>query len=119
MGLPQRLRIVVPGSATAVVAAIVGAWMSLSSFLPAAEPNAAVRHVVTILLAPVFFLVPGMRSRAGETGAAPVYVSVVAIVAILALPSHPIFPRRWTALLTISGFAAWLFCELLLVAAPA
>ena len=68
---------------------MVGAWMSLSFFPPAAEPNAAVRHVVCILLAPVFFLVPGMRSWAGETGAVPGYVSVFAIVAIIALPSPP------------------------------
>jgi len=119
MGLPYRLRIVVPGSAIAVLAAIGGAWTSLSSFLPAAGPNVAVRYLVSILLAPLFLLVPWMRSWAGEAGAVPRYVSAIAVIAILAIPLHPILPRRWTAAVTIVGLAAWLFCELLLVAAPA
>jgi hypothetical protein len=71
------------------------------------------------VLAPLFFLVPRLRSWAGEAGVVPGYVSVVAAIAIVAIPSYAIVPRRWTALLTIVGFAAWMFCELLLVAGPA
>jgi len=119
MGIPQRLRIVVPGSAIVIVAGIVGAWTSLSSFPRAAGPNVAIRYVVSTVLAPLFFLVPGMRSWTGEAGVVPGYVSVVAAIAIVAIPSYAIVPRRWTALLTIVGFAAWMFCELLLVAGPA
>jgi len=119
MGIPQRLRIIVPGGVIAVIAAVVGARTSLSSFLPAAGPNAAVRYIVSTVFAPVFFLVPGMRSWAGETVPTPAYMSVVAVVAIVALPSHAILPRRSTAVLTVVGLAAWMFCELLLVVGAA
>jgi hypothetical protein len=119
MGIPQRLRIVVPGSVIAVVAAVVGAWTSLSSFPPGAGPALALRYVVSTVFAPVFFLVPGMRSWAGEAVSTPAYVSAVAVVAIVALPSHAVLPRRSTAVLTVVGIAAWMFCEILLVAGPA
>jgi hypothetical protein len=119
MGIPQRLRIVVPGSVIAVVAAVVGAWTSLSSFLPAAGPNVRVRYMVSTVFAPVFFLVPGIGTWAGETVLTPAYISVVAVIALVALPSHAIFPSRSTAVLTVIGLTAWIFCELLLVAGPA
>jgi hypothetical protein len=119
MGIPRRLRIVGPGSVIAVVVGVVGAWSSLSSFLPAAGASVAVRYVVSTVFAPVFFLAPAMRLWAGEAASTPASVSVVAVIAIVALPSHAIVPRRSTAALTVVGVAAWMFCQILLVAGPA
>ena len=119
MGLPSRLRIIVPGSATILVLGLLGAWMSLASFFVDPGFSTAVRYAVSVVLAPIFLLVPGVRSWAGEAASISAQSSAIAVIAIVALPWHPIFPCRWAAGLTILGLAGWLLCEILLVAAPA
>ena len=119
MGLPIRLRIIVPGSATILVLGLLGAWMSLSSFFVNPGFGSAVRYAISVVLAPLFLLVPGVRSWAGETMSISAESSAIAVVAIVALPWHPIFPSRWAAVLTILGLVGWLLCEIVLVTAPA
>ena len=119
MGLPTRLRIIVPGSATILVLGLLGAWLSLSSFFVDPGFSLVVRYAISVVLAPLFVLVPGVRFWAGETASISAQSSAIAVIAILALPWHPIFPRRWAAALTILGLVGWLLCEIVLVTAPA
>jgi hypothetical protein len=51
MGLPTRLRIIVPGSATILVLGVLGAWMSLASFFVDPGFSTAVRYTVSVVLA--------------------------------------------------------------------
>ena len=119
MGLPTRFRIIVPGGATILVLGLLGAWMSLASFFVDPGFNTAARYSASVVLAPLFLLVPGVHPSAGEAASISAQSSAIAVIAIATLPWHPIFPSRWAAGLTILGLVGWLLCEILLVSAPA
>ena len=119
MGFPRRLSIIVPGGAVILVVGVLGAWGSKSSFFGHPGSSSALRYVVSVVLAPFFLLVPAMRSWAGEPASTPGHVSAVAVIAFATVPLHSIVLRRLWAALAILGMAACLFCEILIMAAPA
>jgi hypothetical protein len=54
-----------------------------------------------------------------RSGPFPAETLTSAIIAVGAVPVHPIFPRAWAAGVTVLGLVAWLFCSIIVAAAPA
>jgi hypothetical protein len=69
-------------------------------------------------LAPFFFALEGVGSWAfGGSSSTPVFVVLLAMVALTGSPCHALVRRRWAALATIVGLIAWLLCQGLMVSA--
>jgi hypothetical protein len=67
---------------------------------------------VAALFAPVYLLGHRMFGSAPSLG-----IVVTSVVAMIAVASHPIAPRRSTAAIAIVGFMLWGFCTFLVTAA--
>jgi hypothetical protein len=119
MAFSHRLRIIVPGGALVAALGLGAACMSLAAFFTAPESKTMVLFIGSVLLAPLFFLLPWMRVWAGASFSVPTETVAVAAFAIVAVPFHPILGRRWAAGVTILGLIAWLVCEMIVAGAPA
>lgn len=121
MHLARRLSIIAPGGALVVSVGVLAACLSVGSFLQNAGPHAIAVFVFSVPFAPLFLAVPWLRDWAwanlGST--VPTATLVLALVAIVAVPAHPILARRWAAAVTIVGLALWLACELIVAGGPA
>jgi hypothetical protein len=112
MRLPESLRIIAPGSAIFLVTGIVGARLALP-ILFSGPPSLgiAAAGVAIFALAPLSLLGALTLSWAGASFSVPVYMVILAVFAVAALPFHPIVRRRWAASVTIAGMVAWVLCQ--------
>jgi len=46
-------------------------------------------------------------------------VALSAVIAIVAVPAHPLLPHPFTAAISIVGLLAWSFCAVIVAGAPA
>jgi hypothetical protein len=113
MRLPQRIRIVAPGSALVFVTGVAAAGIGLPIIFtnpPGFEPFVA--GLGLFILAPVFVALAGIASWvAGGSSSAPAYVVVLGLVAIGASPLHALVKSRWATSASIIGFVAWVLCQ--------
>jgi hypothetical protein len=115
MALPNRLRIIVPGGITVSILGLGAAWLTVNSVLRETTPYAVIAFIGHVLTAPVFLVLE--RCREGGHSV-PATTLGLAVVAMAAIPFHPIVARRWAAAVTIVGLVLWLFCEFIVAGAP-
>jgi hypothetical protein len=77
-------------------------------------PREGLLLAAAALFAPVYFLGHRLVEPAPSVG-----LVITSIVAIIAVASHPIAPRRSTAAIAIAGFLLWGYCTLLVAVAVA
>ena len=119
MALRRRLRIIVPGGALVAALGLAVAGMSLASFFADPQLETIIVFCTSVLLGPLFFLLSPVRIWLGFPGAVPAQTLAIAVLAIIAVPFHPLFGSRWAAWVTILGLIAWLLCEIIVAGAPA
>ena len=116
MALPSRLRVVVPGGLVVGLFGLGATWLSVSSFFA----NPTLKEVSTfglaVVAAPLFLLAEWAKRGNGSLSTTTL---VFAIVAVAAVPAHPLFNRTWAAGVTMIGFIAWLYCILIVAGVPA
>jgi hypothetical protein len=116
MALPNRLRIIVPGGFAVCILGLGAAWLKVNSVFRETAPHAVITLIGHVLAAPVFLVFEWWRDGGQSVPAIAVGPAVVAMAAI---PFHPIVARRWAAAVTIVGLIFWLFCEFIVAGAPA
>ena len=116
MTSPKRRQLALPGALVVGVLSLGATWLSVSSFADDPTLTDVIGFALSVLSAPLFLL--GECVKRG-VDSFPTETLVLAIVAIGATPVHPLFPRAWTAALTVVGLLAWLVCELIVAGAPA
>jgi hypothetical protein len=111
MVLPERLRIVAPGSFLLLVSGLAGVWIGFPTvFTDPPGLKVFLAGAAIFVFAPVFLVVSWVGG-----GSVPGYVVVLGLGAIAAVPFHPLVKLRWAAIVTIAGLVAWMLCQAFVV----
>jgi hypothetical protein len=109
-----RRRYVLPGAIALGVVGVALTWLTVSSFGAHSSLSAVATFATSVLFAPLFLV-----WHAAQPGASPAVTLLLAMVALVAVPLHPLSPRPITVALTVVGMLAWLACEVIVAGAPA
>jgi hypothetical protein len=116
MALSKRSQIVLPGGVVMLVLALVMTSMSLLSFFRKPSVVDVLFFGACVVGAPPFLL---WHFATRDTFGTPVETFTAAVIAIVAVPAHPLLPRPFTAAISIIGLLAWFFCAVIVAGAPA
>ena len=73
-----------------------------------------VYYLVSVLIAPVFFVSTWLRG----SDDVPTSTLLISLAGLVPLPAHPVFQRRWAAVVTIASLCFWLFAAMIVAGAP-